>query len=227
MYKWQAYYNGYNSFVGCSDDCTDRTYYSISYECRESSNDDFCFNGAETVDIEGKGVIPIADVHISDRVKVWTVESGFSYSDVIFVPHGENFVTTDFIHLTTALRSLIITPAHLIFAGECSGSPTLIEAWSVKVGMCVLTEIGLDAVLNATTRVGHGVYSIVPYSGFLVVNGVIASPYAVNHWIVDKYYYIHRILYSLYPSVLDSVIIAELNVWVSNTVMSLANLLPR
>jgi hypothetical protein len=46
---------------------------------------------------------------------------------------------------------------------------------------------------------------------YLVVNGVIASPFAANHMMANIYYNLHRFLYILCPSLLSSSLFHTIN----------------
>jgi hypothetical protein len=46
---------------------------------------------------------------------------------------------------------------------------------------------------------------------YLVVNGVIASPFAANHMMANIYYNLHRFLYILCPSLLSSSLLHTMN----------------
>jgi lysophospholipid acyltransferase (LPLAT)-like uncharacterized protein len=39
---------------------------------------------------------------------------------------------------------------------------------------------------------------------YIVVNGVVASPFAGNHAIANAFYNIHRVLYTMFPSLMKT-----------------------
>jgi hypothetical protein len=51
---------------------------------------------------------------------------------------------------------------------------------------------------------GEGVYTIVTTEEFIVVNGIVASPFALNHHTAHGFYNVFRILYNLAPAVMKS-----------------------
>ena len=107
----------------------------------------------------------------------------------------------------------------------------LVYASQVSVGDCIMTVSGQERVLMVEEVRGEGVYTIVTnkvnddssfpvlsfscslsYSSssprtipkeYLVVNGIIASPFATNHMMANLYYNIHRFLYAMQPVLLS------------------------
>jgi hypothetical protein len=120
-----------------------------------------------------------------------------------------------------------LTPDHLILVqphcDEFMGSQ-LMKAGSVKPGMCLMSvQFGSEnapgdtncsstfgtalkdsyhSVLDEVTVVrsietDDGVYTIVTYEEMVVVNGIVASPFAVNHAVAHGYYNVIRVLDSV------------------------------
>ena len=58
---------------------------------------------------------------------------------------------------------------------------------------------------------GVGVYTIVTKEEFVVVNGIIASPFGVNHMMANLYYNMHRFVYSMAPRLLESSLLQSVN----------------
>ena len=50
---------------------------------------------------------------------------------------------------------------------------------------------------------GEGVYTIVTNEEYVVVNGIIASPFGANHMMANMYYNIHRMVYASAPMLLS------------------------
>lgn len=48
-------------------------------------------------------------------------------------------------------------------------------------------------------------------NSFIVVNGMVASPFAHNHAVADSIYNVHRAIYSLFPSLLSSTFFKNVN----------------
>ena len=170
-----------------------------------SGKEKACFAGSETLSLESGEVRAISDVRVGDRVLAADAAGRTSYSDVVYVPHRANSDDALFTHITTASgRDIKMTPSHIILAGPCrsSASLPLAHASSVSVGDCVMTVSGKDMVSTVETVQGKGLYTVVTKEEYVVVNGIIASPFAANHMVANLYYNLHRFVYSLFPSFL-------------------------
>ena len=72
-------------------------------------------------------------------------------------------------------------------------------ARSLKVGDCVNTINGRDAITTITQQPGQGAYTVVAMEELIVVNGIVASPFGgVNPAWGNIYYNLHRVVYSLW-----------------------------
>ena len=170
-----------------------------------SSKEKSCFAGSETLLLESGEVRTISDVRVGDRVLTADAAGRTSYSDVVFVPHKANSDDALFTHITTASgRDIKMTPSHIILAGPCHSSAALplTYASSVSVGDCVMTVSGEDMVSTVETVQGKGLYTVVTKEEYVVVNGIIASPFAANHMLANLYYNVHRFVYATAPSFL-------------------------
>jgi hypothetical protein len=126
------------------------------------------------------------------------------YSPVVAVPHPRNDDEAQFRVLTTETkRDIKLTGKHLLVAGACDGSMDLMYAEAVTPDHCVQTVDGKERVSSVATTAGRGVYTVVTQASdkLLVVNGVVASPFAVNHAMANAYYGVHRLVYQLWPQV--------------------------
>jgi Hint module len=144
-------------------------------------------------------------VRVGDQVLAADAAGTSFYSEVIFVPHGPNTERSHFTHISTATgRSIKMTSNHIIPAGPCDSivSLPLLYASEVRVGDCVLTVSGKETVSAVEIVLGEGLYTIVTGAEFLVVNGIVVSPFGVNHVAANLFYNIHRLLYVAAPSVL-------------------------
>ena len=196
------------------DDYSQYTYDSSEYTASSSSttsstsaNLKACFAGSETVHLESGEVRVMSDVRVGDRVLAADAAGRTSYSDVVFVPHRANNDDALFTLITTASgRDIKMTPSHIILAGPCHslGPLPLTYASSVLVGDCVMTVSGKDMVSTVETVQGKGLYTIVTKEEYVVVNGIIASPFAVNHMLANLYYNVHRLVYASAPSLLNN-----------------------
>lgn len=183
-----------------------------------SDDSDPCFAGTELVSLESGKQVALANVRVGDRVQVFTSAGQTTFSDVVFVPHKANSKQSTFVELETSMgRTLKATPTHLIASGKCGESMDLIRAKDIVVGDCVQTVSGQDKIVSKESTVGHGVYTVVTaeMSGYVVVNGIVASSFARMHFVPNMYYNIHRALYSIMPKeLIESDIMESMNMGV-------------
>mmetsp|Transcript_16474 Transcript_16474/g.19484 ORF Transcript_16474/g.19484 Transcript_16474/m.19484 type:complete len:417 (-) Transcript_16474:65-1315(-) len=134
-----------------------------------------CFSSEDKVQLETGDLILFKNIKIGDSILSANREGEFSYSKVVFLPHGINNVTTTFVEIKTNTDRLIkMTRRHLL--PLCNGE--LIVAQDVKTGSCLRTVDGDELVTTTNEVVVNGVYTAVTNNEFLVVNGFIASPFA-------------------------------------------------
>ena len=176
------------------------------FATEDSGGQKGCFAGSETLHLESGEVRFISDIGVGDRVLAADASGRMTYSDVVFVPHKANNDDALFTLITTASgRDIKMTPSHIILAGPChsSGPLPLLYASSVNVGDCIMTVSGNDMVSTVETVQGKGLYTIVTKEEYVVVNGIIASPFAANHMLANLYYNVHRLVYASAPSLLN------------------------
>ena len=151
---------------------------------------------------------------VGDRVLAADAAGKLSFSEVVFVPHSANKVTAVFIHITTAGgRDIKMTKSHVLPAGACgtSSSLPLKYASQVSVNECVMTSTGEEKVSSVGMVRTEGAYTLVVKEEFIIVNGIIASPFAFNHIAGNLFYHIHRFLYSAAPWLLSSPLLHSSN----------------
>jgi predicted extracellular nuclease len=149
----------------------------------------------------------ISEVRAGDRVLAADASRQTLFSEVVFVPHTWNADKAIFTHITTTQgRDIKMTHSHILPAGACESTTPLpdIYASSVTVGDCVMTVSGMEEVSAVEMVQGQGLYTIVTKDEYVVVNGIIASPFAFNHMVANFYYNIHRFLYMRVPRLLNS-----------------------
>lgn len=173
-----------------------------------------CFSGLDTVTLESGASKSFADVVIGDRILTADAEGELSFSDVVFLPHATNKELATFAELTTVSgKSIKATKMHLVQA--CSGE--LAYAGSFKKGGCLRTVDGPETIESAVVTTAEGLYTAVTENEFIVVNGVLASPFAVSHTAGHYYYNIHRAIYKVSPSLLTSRAAKVLNAAMAST----------
>ena len=171
-----------------------------------------CFAGSETVAMESGDVKFISEVQVGDRVLAATAAGKTVYSEVVYVPHGANKESAVFAHITTESgRDVKMTMNHILPSGVCGSSLPLVYASEVSVGSCIQTVSGEEKVSMVGTSRGEGVYTIVTKEEFVVVNGIIASPFGANHMMANMFYNVHRFVYTVSPMLLASSLLHAAN----------------
>ena len=161
-----------------------------------------CFAATETVTLESGATKAISEVVVGDRVLTVNAQGEHVYSDVAYLPHGQNAVQATFAVVTTASgRDLKMTLNHYLPAGRCAlpaAAPLpVVVASAVAVGDCVLTVSGRERVVSVDTVAGEGIYTAIAMEELLVVNGIVATPYGgINPALANVYYNMHRLWYA-------------------------------
>ena len=204
--------NAFNTGICSIDSCFNIMYGFIASTTSSSqtassrtTSTKSCFAGSETLHLESGEVRAISDVRVGDRVLSADAAGRTSYSDVVFMPHRANSDDAFFSHITIASgRDIKMTHSHIILAGPCHSSAPLplTYASSVSVGDCVMTVSGEDMASTVENVQGKGLYTVVTKEEYVVVNGIIASPFAANHMVANLYYNLHRFAYTSAPSFL-------------------------
>ena len=165
-----------------------------------------CFSGESTVQLASGATKVMADLQVGDSVLSADASGKLSYSDVAFKPHAANAKAATFVKVTTESgKAVTATPTHLLVA--CDGS--LVQA---RAASCLRTVNGAEAVSSIETFQGKGIYSAVTLDNeFLVVDGVVASPFAMAHGLVNAYYNLHRAVYKTFPSLMKMPAVVSVN----------------
>ena len=169
-------------------------------------DDDVCFSGDSTVQLASGATKTMADLEVGDSILSADAAGKLSYSDVAFLPHGANSEAADFVKVTTESGNAVkATPTHLLVS--CDGS--LVQA---KAAACLRTVNGDEAVTSIESFKANGIYSAVTLDNeFLVVDGVVASPFGMAHGIVNAYYNLHRAVYKNFPSLMKMPAVVSVN----------------
>ncbi|XP_060922974.1 indian hedgehog B protein-like [Limanda limanda] len=170
-----------------------------------------CFPGEALVTLESGGQKPISDLQPGERVLASSGSDGSGelvYSEVLTFLDRDPVTRKLFYTLQTESRTqLSLTAAHLIFVseGNCSegavpapGTLRTVYASDARPGQCVLVSEGkpgqnhregrLSGITQVTLREKRGVFAPLTQHGTVVVDGVVASCYAMvdqhclAHW---------------------------------------------
>ncbi len=199
----EAYLSSY-----CTAGADGYTFSPASSSSKSSSSLLECFAGSETVTLESGASKLISEVVVGDRVLASTAQGVFVYSDVIAVPHAKNNDRVMFNEISLANGADIrMTDEHLLpVAASCGVDAlfTVTAAKDVAANSCVMTVNGPSAVVSNNKVVGTGIYTIVTNEEYVVVNGVVASPFAVSHAVGNTFYNVYRAMYKYVPGLLKS-----------------------
>ena len=171
-----------------------------------------CFAAGETLQLESGSFINIEDARVGDRVLAVSSTGQQLFAPIVAIPHAKNDIKTSFTRLATAKgKSISMVDDHLVFAGSCGRKLTLLPAMSVKRGDCLRTIDGDEAVVGVEKHVSRGIYTVVTTEEFLMVSGIMASPFAVTHTPCHLFYHLYRVLHYLAPSILASEVFQKMN----------------
>jgi hypothetical protein len=194
------------------DDYATGTYVSASTTGGSSSSKK-CFAGSETVLLSTGETIPISDVKIGDSILAADKMGNTKFSQVISLPHDKNDERATFAFLTTATgRSIKMTPEHIVMVDPSCGTKTvLMKASEVEKDMCLVTVEGQEQVTAVSSVSGNGIYTVITNEEMVVVNGIIASPFAVNHATSHAWYNVFRAAYSVAPGLMGLSLVKQAN----------------
>ena len=204
--------NGYTSAVAMDATTIDRSPTSAPVVITATYSASSCFAGMETVSLESGETKMISEVRVGDRVLSASASGKIAFSDVVFVPHSFNKESALFVQITTESgRDVKMTRNHILPSGGC-GNPLLLSyASKISVNDCILTVTGEEKVKSVQFVRGQGVYTIVTNEEYIVVNGIVASPFGANHLMANLFYNVHRLVYALSPAILMSNVIQTVN----------------
>ncbi len=171
-----------------------------------------CFAGSETlITLDGRTKM-IQDIVLGDKILVMSMDKkSFMYSPVVAIPHDRNNDDGLLIVITTeSNKDIKITPDHLIVGGKCEKKLKLVYADFIRVNDCVQTIDGIEIVKSIEKIYRKGLYTVVPLeNSYIVVNGILASPFAINHELANNYYNLYRFLYKIFPKLISHHIISK------------------
>lgn len=135
-----------------------------------------CFSEKATVQALGKGVIPMTELEVGD--KVLTGKEQDRYEPVYGFGHINPDKSAEFLKIFTssnAAAPLEMTGNHMLFV---RGKEHPVRADSIKVGDNLRADHGtFTSVTKIQTVTRKGVYAPLTPSGSIVVNGIVASSY--------------------------------------------------
>lgn len=139
--------------------------------------DGACFHADGTVLLESGESKRFSELSIGDVIKTSDGEGRFSFSPVLTLPHAANSEAATFLTLTTETnKAVVMTPDH--FIPKCDAHE--VTASELVVGDCLMTTDGKETLIEITSSEKSGVYTATTKDKFIVVDGVVASPYSLH-----------------------------------------------
>jgi hypothetical protein len=164
-----------------------------------------CFPGAAVITMETGKQTTIANIRVGDRVMAADSKGIPTAATVVFVPHEPNFEWHSFCCLTTATKKLHMTNLHYIpvirlHPVTCQEYTVVIRCQDVEIGDRLFVDGGADEAVVAIEKDVQciGVYSFVTDQEFLMVDGVIASPFGHDLFSHETYHKMFQLLRYMY-----------------------------
>jgi len=143
-----------------------------------------CFTGESLLTLEDGSTKNFHSLEVGDVILGANRNGTISASPVLFIPHPKNTNLRQFDEIELVNGMVVrMTRNHLV--PLCDGS--LVTARSLKEGDCLTTTKGMSKVAKVTQNVeASGIYTAVTKNEFLMVDGVMASPFALAHGIAHS-----------------------------------------
>jgi hypothetical protein len=174
-----------------------------------SSKDSSCFSKDTLLELETGNTIKINEAKIGDKVLSYSLSKNkLIYSPIIAIPHEENNISTQFIEIKTLSgKSIKMTDCHLIpLLKNDKRKFELLKASDIEINDIIITLDGNEIITSKEIINENGIYTVVTREDYIVVNNIIASPFAVSHLLPNFYYNIHKIIYNINPKLLETTI---------------------
>lgn len=166
---------------------------SVKSESADAAKSGGCFQG-DSVVLTIDGAKKISELDIGSEVLTANRDGTFIYSQIILFLDWDPYKSRQFyvLHTNTG-RNITLTPSHLIFV--VNGNKTrAVFTRDVRPGQFILAKhfeqssVSPELVTNVTAIIRTGVYAPLTVQGNLVVDGFVASCYAIindqtlAHW---------------------------------------------
>jgi len=177
--------------------------------CKDKS----CFSKDSLLKLENGNTIKIENAKIGDIILSYSSkENKLSYSPIVAIPHEKNNILSKFIKFTTnSGKSIKMTEKHLIPVlkkqnsnNNNNNSFDVIFAEKIEINDIVKTVNGNEQITSIEIVEEEGIYTVITLEEYIVVDNIIASPYAIFHLLGNIYYSLHKNLYSINPKIIDS-----------------------
>ena len=181
---------------------------------KSTEEDETCFSGDVTLTLSSGESKVFSEVQVGDEVLTTDANGALSFAPIVALPHARNHKVASFLqNETSSGKTVKATKMHLL--KKCDGS--LVYAKSLSHGDCLRTVNGNEAVTAVSVTKAIGIYTAVTTNEFLVVNGIVASPFAVAHGLLNAFYSLHRALVTYFPLAFKSSFLLAANTMLGNT----------
>jgi hypothetical protein len=134
-----------------------------------------CFHGDGTVLLESGSSKRLSELSLGERIQTSDGQGSFSFNPVLTLPHANNTERAAFLTLTTETgKKVDMTSDH--FIPKCDLEE--VTASTLVVGDCVLTVDGKESLTEISSAAKNGVYTAITQDKYIVVDGVVASPFS-------------------------------------------------
>ena len=136
-----------------------------------------CFHASGTATLESGASKKMSELSLGDVIQIADEEGNLSFSQILMLPHKKNDELATFLNLTTESgKTTLMTPDHHI--PRCGETIVLSMASELFVGDCLLTVDGKETLTEINSVVASGIYTAVTKEKFIVVDGIVASPFS-------------------------------------------------
>jgi len=136
-----------------------------------------CFHGDGAVLLESGSSKRLSELSLGERIKTSDGRGNFSFNPVLTLPHANNTEPAMFLTFTTESgKKVDMTSDH--FIPRCDQE--VLTAGELVVGDCLMTVDGKETLIDVSWSKKSGVYTAVTENKFIVVDGVVASPFSKN-----------------------------------------------
>ena len=156
-------------------------------------------------------MVKLQDVRIGERVLAMDMRTGeLKYSEIILFLDRDVEQSREFLQVRTQSgRQLTVTPSHLLLRATQRHEHEAVFADRVRRGDRLLVKspnstTEVDTVVSVEPVLRRGVYAPLTLDGTIVVDGIVASCYAVvnSQWVAHLAYAPFRLYTNLKQSVL-------------------------
>ena len=134
-----------------------------------------CFHGDGTVLLESGLSKRLSELSLGERIETCDGRGAFAFNPVLILPHENNTEPAVFLTLTTETGKMVdMTPDH--FIPRCDHEE--VTAGELYVGDCIFTIDGKETLIEISKKEKTGVFTAVTQDDFIVVDGIVASPYS-------------------------------------------------